>query len=80
MLRELFRSVLLRQPREEELVVLSRRLTKSRERFRDDADSARRLIAVGEFPVDPKLDVVEWAALTTVASLVLNLDETVTKE
>ena len=79
-LRELFRSVLLRQPREEELVVLSRRLTKSRERFRDDADSARRLIAVGEFPVDPKLDVVEWAALTTVASLVLNLDETMTKE
>jgi hypothetical protein len=34
---------------------------------------------VGESPRDPKLDPVELAAWTTVASVIFNLDETVNK-
>ena len=79
-LRDLFRAVLLRHPQPTELAVLTRRLARSRERFRTDLHSAKRLVSVGESPVDPQLDVVEWAAYSTVASLLFNLDELVTKE
>jgi len=35
---------------------------------------------VGEMKADPALDPVELAAYSTVASTLLNLDETITKE
>ena len=50
-----------------------------RGRFRDDPESAKKLIAVGDSKVDDELDPVELAAWTTVMSVILNLDETVTK-
>jgi len=37
-------------------------------------------VSVGESPLNEQLNVSELAAYTTVASLILNLDETVTKE
>jgi hypothetical protein len=37
-------------------------------------------VSVGESRRDQNLDVVELAAYATVANLILNLDETVTKE
>jgi hypothetical protein len=48
--------------------------------FQTKPDAARKLVTVGESPLDPKLNVSELAAYTTVASLILNLDEMVTKE
>ena len=39
-----------------------------------------KLVSAGESPVNDKLNVSELAAYSTVASLILNLDETVTKE
>ena len=50
------------------------------DRYQTNPDSARKLVTVGESPLDGKLNVSELAAYTTVASLILNLDETVTKE
>ena len=50
------------------------------QRYRDDPDAAAKLIHIGEHPVDDRIDVVELAAYTTVAGLILNLDETITKE
>ena len=41
---------------------------------------AQKYLAQGEAPRDEKLDARELAAYATVASLILNLDETVTKE
>jgi len=41
---------------------------------------AQKLIPVGESPVDPELNPSELAAWTMVASTILNLDETITKE
>ena len=48
-------------------------------RFHKDPKAAEKLLAVGESKRDEKLDVVELAAWTTIASTLLNLDETITK-
>ena len=47
--------------------------------FRRDRPSAVKLLSVGESPRDMTLDAAELAAWTTVASVILNLDETITK-
>ena len=39
-----------------------------------------RLLRVGESPADRTLDPVELAAYTAVASVILNLDEAITKD
>ena len=48
--------------------------------FRTDRSGAESLLAVGETKADPTFDLVELAAYSTVASTLLNLDETITKE
>ncbi|MCW3100909.1 MAG: Planctomycete cytochrome [Chthonomonadaceae bacterium] len=47
--------------------------------FRLDPPGAKKLLSVGESPRDASLDTAELAAWTTVASVLLNLDETITK-
>jgi len=44
------------------------------------AAAAEKLLAVGDTKRNDKLDASELAAYTMVANLILNLDETVTKE
>jgi hypothetical protein len=63
-----------------EIRVLRELLTSQRERYRRDRAAASALLAVGETRSDPALDSAELAAWTMVASTVLNLDETITKE
>ena len=48
--------------------------------FEADKEAALQLIRHGESPPDPKLDPVELAAYTATASVILNLDETITLE
>ena len=48
--------------------------------YRRHADDSAKLVRVGESKSNPKLDKSELAAWTTVASMILNLDETITKE
>ena len=48
--------------------------------YRRDKSAALKLLGVGESKYDTKLDASELAAWTTVASAILNLDETITKE
>ena len=74
-----FRLPLTRKPRAEEVAVLNRILTEQLAHYRSNPDAATKLLAVGESPRDEKLDQTELAAWTTVASVILNLDETVTK-
>jgi hypothetical protein len=50
------------------------------DRFQSRPESAGKFLDIGEHPRDPKLDAKELAAYTSVASLIINLDETVTKE
>ena len=49
-------------------------------RFGSDAASAEKLISFGEFKRDAAISAVDLAAYTTVAGVILNLDETITKE
>lgn len=48
--------------------------------FQVDLDAARALLGVGETPNDPALDPAELASWTVLASMLLNLDETLTRE
>ena len=75
-----FRLATDREPLPQERAVL---LTLAREElaeYRRDKTSAMKLIGVGEAKRNPKLDPAELAAWTTVASTILNMDETITKE
>ncbi len=58
------------------LAGLQMRLTK----YRAEPDAALKLVSTGDSPRDPKLDTAELAAYTLTASILLNLDETITKE
>jgi hypothetical protein len=75
-----FRLLLARPPRADEIAILTAAYERSAREFKDDAAGAAALLAVGSVPVDSKLDPTQLAAFTTVASILLNLDETVTKE
>jgi hypothetical protein len=74
-----FRRVLLRDPKPSELEALRDLLSFSRGQFSDRA-KAEAYLRQGESPLDPQLDPVQLAAYTTVANLLLNLDEAVTKQ
>jgi cytochrome c553 len=75
-----FRLALGRGPRPEELAVLSATLARFSSRYAADPKAAEQLLGQGESPRDAALAPAEVAAYTGLASLVLNLDETVTKE
>ena len=49
-------------------------------KYQNDADAAAKLLSVGEYPRDKSLDAQQLAAMTMVASTILNLDEVVTRE
>ena len=51
-----------------------------KEQYADDEDLALRLLSVGEYPRNEELDPVEHAAFTGLCSLILNLDEVISKE
>jgi hypothetical protein len=74
-----FRLPLARKPRPDESAVLKRIFTEQLAHFTEHPDAIKKLLSVGESPRDEKLDQTKLAAWTTVASVILNLDETVTK-
>jgi len=75
-----FRRTIGRRPTPEELLVLMGGVNQRLARYRAQPDAAAKLVAIGDSPPDAKINVPELAAYTTVASVILNLDETVTKE
>ena len=75
-----FRLVTARKPSEKELGVLTRGYDYYRSRFEADSAGALKLASEGDAPRDPSLDATQLAAYTNVASLILNLDEAVTKQ
>ncbi len=79
-LATMFRRVLIREPKPVEARILDRAYASALKGFRADVAAAKALIGIGESKADPACDPVELAALTTVASMLLNLDETVHKE
>ena len=75
-----FRLATARTPTGKEVGVLRELLKGRRISFAADRRSAVRLVDVGESGRDSRLDAAELAAWTTVASVILNLDETITKQ
>ncbi|HWC88534.1 MAG TPA: DUF1553 domain-containing protein, partial [Pirellulales bacterium] len=75
-----FRLATARQPRPKELAILRAGLALHRSKYRRHPDAAKPLLAVGESPHDSQLPPAELAAYTVIASVILNLDETITKE
>ncbi len=75
-----FRFATTRGPRANEAAILQSRLGKLRAQFAADPAAAKALAAAGEAPRPAALDPVEHAAWTALCSLILNLDETLSKE
>jgi hypothetical protein len=69
-----------RVPDERELAVLERTLGRLRAEFTASPADAERLLAIGESPRDESVPAAEQAAAMSVASMLLNLDETLTKD
>jgi hypothetical protein len=77
--RYLFRQTTLRTPSEAELRLLADLAQRRLEHYRKNPALAAKLIAVGASKPG-NVEAVELAAWTMVASTILNLDETITKE
>ncbi len=75
-----FRLATGRRPTQEEMASLVGVFGQLRERYAESGASARELLSVGEKARDETLDLTEHAAMTMVASLILNLDEVMSKE
>ena len=75
-----FRLATARKPTAKERQVLRDLAEREVTGYHHDPDGAQRLLHVGESKFDSKLDAGELAAWTTVASVILNLDETITKQ
>jgi hypothetical protein len=75
-----FRWATARPPSGVETKVLRQLLTQQMAHYRKDKKAASEFLRVGETSVDEKLEPAELAAWTMVASALLNLDETITKE
>jgi hypothetical protein len=75
-----FRLAVARPPTPRELGVLNEALASYLTEYKNSAEAARKYLNQGESPRDEELDVRELAAYSAVASLILNLDETITKE
>jgi hypothetical protein len=79
-LRYGFRLVLARTPSAKEMDVLTDSLRFHRDKFATNPQDAGALLKQGETKSDPTLNPRELASYASIASLILNMDETVTKE
>jgi hypothetical protein len=75
-----FRLATARVPTPDEMKVLLNSFQQFLEKYRANPEAAIELLSQGEYPRDETLDTNELASYASVASLILNLDETITKE
>jgi hypothetical protein len=75
----LFRIVTCRVPTDRELTVLARTWEQQRSHYQQQPQAIGPLLSIGESPADKSLDPLELASWTMLASGVLNLDETLTR-
>ncbi len=74
-----FRLLTARRPTERESGVLRKLYEEQRAVYGKDAKAALKLLSVGESKRDGSLDAAELATWTMIASVVLNLDESLTR-
>jgi hypothetical protein len=78
-LRWAFTACVAREPQGREIEVLAGTLARERGRYAQDPAAAEAYLRSGESPRDPRIAAVEHAAWAQVASLLLNLSETITR-
>ncbi len=74
-----FRFVLIRPPSEKEIAILEKIYHSTRDHFANDSAKAAELLKSANMTTTEDMDVVDMAAWTTVANVLLNLDETLMK-
>ncbi|MEX1233051.1 MAG: PSD1 and planctomycete cytochrome C domain-containing protein [Planctomycetaceae bacterium] len=74
-----YRAVLSREPDGDELGIVAATLDQYLSRYKNDVPAAKEVIAVGESTPNENFEPTELAAYTLIANLILNLDETVTR-
>ncbi|HAX42577.1 MAG TPA: DUF1553 domain-containing protein [Bryobacteraceae bacterium] len=79
-LRKAFQLVTARLPQAQELRVLRGALAHQVGAYQRDPEAARALLAVGEKPAEAAIEAPRLAAWTNICTILLNLDESVTKE
>jgi hypothetical protein len=79
-LRWAMRLATSRPATEQEVKILEQGLNRRLAQYRADRGSAEKLLAAGESPRDKTIDTAELAAYTTTASVILNLDEVITRQ
>lgn len=77
---KIYRLAIARPADEETLDILVENLQFFRQHYAESPEEAKKLLSVGASPTDGSLDPIQHAALTSVAHLILNLDEFVTIE
>ena len=75
-----FRRAISRPPTARELEVLKRGFERYRKTYETDADAAAKFVGHGDSPLIPGIDAKDLAAYAATASVILNLDETITLE
>ena len=77
---KLYRRVLGRAPRDEEIRVMLAGLERLTKQYAADPDLAQAYLQVGKFHLPEEVDRIEAAAYANICLLALNLDETLTRE
>ncbi|MEK6236880.1 MAG: DUF1553 domain-containing protein, partial [Planctomycetales bacterium] len=74
-----YRAVTSRMPHDKVVDILLESYQKELKKFQENKDQATKLLGVGEGKRDEALDAAEHAAWTVVASMILNLDDFLTR-
>jgi hypothetical protein len=74
-----YQQALHRNPNAKELILLTALAAKHLKQYQADAPAAAAVLKVGAKPADTKLDKAELAAWTSIARVVLNLHENITR-
>ena len=69
-----------RKPSDAELKILVEGFNYHLATYFNDPEAASKLLSVGESPRNANLDPRELAAYTAVANVILNMDQTITRE
>jgi len=75
-----YRLATARQPGARRTEILVNSFHHHLDNYKTDRKGALALVTQGEHPRSQELDITELASYTTIASLILNLDETITQE
>ena len=78
-IHRLFETALLRPASEVEVQLFAKFVNQTRTDFENDSEAAKKLIGIGELPPKSETEPSELAAWTMAASMIMNMDEYVTK-